>query len=294
MKLTTLLSASLLWGSSLAIADEHKSPLTVTPVAKQLHVIYGQGGNIAVSHGKDGLYIIDDQFARLSDEIKKALGNIQTNRAEFVVSTHHHGDHTGGNENFANDGSHIIAHHNVYKRLEHKHGKNSKFLPVLSFGHDMTLHFNDEKANLKHYPHAHTDGDSVIFFTKANAVHLGDIYFNLGGLPFVDVDSGGSLSGVIDAVADILKQVDNQTIIIPGHGQVTNKQDLKKYLKLLKRARSLMVEAMSDGKTMEQVVTMRPLAPLKLKYSSWLPEERTTKLFYRSLSNKHTATKHHH
>jgi glyoxylase-like metal-dependent hydrolase (beta-lactamase superfamily II) len=287
MKLTTLLSAGLLLGSPLAIADEHKSPLTVTPVAKQLHVIYGQGGNIAVSHGKDGLYIIDDQFARLSNDIKKALGNIQTNRAEFVVSTHYHSDHTGGNENFANDGSHVIAHHNVHKRLEEKHGKNSKFLPVLSFGHDMTLHFNNEKANLKHYPHAHTDGDSVVFFTKANVIHLGDIYFNLGGLPFVDVDSGGSLSGVIDAVTDVLTHADDKTTIIPGHGQVTDKKSLKKYLVLLKRARSLMIEAMSGNKTMAEVVAIAPLSPLNLKYSNWLSQERTTELFYRSLKAKH-------
>lgn len=287
MKLPLLLGACLLLATPLVTADKHKSPLTVKPIAKQLHVIYGQGGNIAVSHGKDGLYIIDDQFARLSNDIKKALGNIQSNRAEFVVSTHHHGDHTGGNENFANDGSHIIAHHNVHKRLEEKHGKNSKFLPVISFGSDMTLHFNDEKANLKHYPHAHTDGDSVVFFTKANAIHLGDIYFNLGSLPFVDVDSGGSLSGVIDAVSDVLKHANNTSVIIPGHGKITNKQGLKDYLKRLKTARNLMISAMKDGQSLEQVIAMKPLSPLKLQYSNWLSEERTTTLFYRSLKAKH-------
>ena len=204
MKLPIALSACLLFSTANAFSDEHKSPLTVKPITKQLHVVYGQGGNIAVSHGKDGLYIIDDQFARLSDDIKKALGDIKTNKAEFVVSTHHHGDHTGGNENFANDGSHIIAHNNVHKRLEAQHGEGSKFLPVISFGDDMTLHFNGERAQLKHYPHAHTDGDSIIHFTKANVIHMGDIYFNLGGLPFVDVDSGGSVDGIINAVTDVL------------------------------------------------------------------------------------------
>jgi cyclase len=286
MKFPLALSACLLLCTQSAIADDHKSPLTVKSVGKQLHVIYGQGGNIAVSHGKDGLYIIDDQFARLSNDIKKALGDIKTNKAEFVVSTHHHGDHTGGNENFANDGSHIIAHHNVHKRLEAKHGKNAKALPVISFGDDMTLHFNNEHANIKHYPHAHTDGDSVVFFTNANVIHMGDIYFNLGGLPFVDVDSGGSVDGIIDAVADVLPHTDSNTVIIPGHGKITNKKALTEYLALMKKAKKLMLAAMKGGKSQVEVVTMDPLDGLKLKYSNWLSQERTTQLFYRGLQTK--------
>ena len=288
MKLPLALSACLLLSTQSAMADNHaKSPLTVKPVGEQLHVIYGQGGNIAVSHGKDGLYIIDDQFARLSKDIKKALGDIKTNKAEFVVSTHHHGDHTGGNENFAKEGSHIIAHHNVHQRLEKEHGKNSKFLPVISFGDDMTLHFNNEQANMKHYPHAHTDGDAVIFFTKANVIHTGDIYFNLGGLPFVDVDSGGSVNGIINAVTDILIHADDNTKIIPGHGKVTDKKGLAQYLALMKKAKGIMVKAMADNKSQADVVAMKPLDILNLTYSNWLPQERTTNLFYRSLKAKH-------
>lgn len=287
MKFPLLLGACLYLCTQSVVADEHKSPLTVKSISKQLHVIYGQGGNIAVSHGRDGLYIIDDQFARLSNDIKQALGNIHTNRAEFVVSTHHHGDHTGGNENFANDGSHIIAHHNVHKRLTVKHGENSKFLPVISFGNDMTLHFNNEKAKMKHYPNAHTDGDSVIFFTKANVVHMGDIYFNLGGLPFIDVDNGGSVNGVINAVSDVLTRINHDTVIIPGHGQVTDKKELNIYLTLIKEAKKLMLAAMAGGKTQAQVVALKPLSCLRLTYSDWLSEERTTTLFFQSL-------KHHH
>jgi len=286
MKFPLALSAFLLLCTQSAIADDHKGPLTVMPVGKQLNVIYGQGGNIAVSHGKDGLYIIDDQFARLSNDIKKALGDIKTNKAEFVVSTHHHGDHTGGNENFANDGSHIIAHHNVHKRLETKHGKNAKALPVISFGDDLTLHFNNEHANIKHYPHAHTDGDSVVFFTKANVIHMGDIYFNLGGLPFIDVDNGGSVDGIIDAVTDVLPHADDKTVIIPGHGKITDKTALAEYLTLMKKAKSLMVNAMKEGKNQAQVVALKPLDSLNLTYSDWLSQERTTELFYRGLSVK--------
>jgi len=287
MRLSLALGTCLLLCTTSAFADDHKSPLTVKPITEQLNVIYGQGGNIAVSHGKDGLYIIDDQFARLSNDIKKALGDIKTNKAEFVVSTHHHGDHTGGNESFAEDGSHIIAHNNVHKRLEAQHGKGSKFLPVISFGDDLTLHFNGENAKLKHYPHAHTDGDAIVHFTKANVIHMGDIYFNLGALPFIDVDSGGSVDGIINAVTDVLTYINDQTIVIPGHGKVTDTKALIKYLALMKKAKSAMVLAMEGNKSQEEVIAMKPLDVLNLQYSNWLSQERTTTLFYRSLKAKH-------
>lgn len=258
-----------------------------------LHVLYGQGGNIAISTGDDGIYIVDDQFAKLSDGIKAQISKLKSGVPEFVINTHHHGDHTGGNENFANAGSHVIAHHNVYNRLKEKHGEGSKYLPVISFSKDMTLHFNNEHAQLWHYHNAHTDGDAVIFYEKANAVHLGDIFFNLNSLPFVDVDSGGSLDGVIKAVSDVLSKVDGATKVIPGHGPVTNKAGLESYLSLLKQARELMINAMVDNKSLEDVLASKPLASLALTYSNWLPEERVTKLFYLSLKNA-DKSKHHH
>lgn len=262
-------------------------------LSDNLHVLYGQGGNIAISTGDDGIYIVDDQFAKLSDGIKAQISKLKSGLPEFVINTHHHGDHTGGNENFANAGSHVIAHHNVYSRLKEKHGEGSKYLPVISFSKDMTLHFNNEHAQLWHYHNAHTDGDAVIFYEKANAVHLGDIFFNLNSLPFVDVDSGGSLDGVIKAVSDVLSKVDGATKVIPGHGPVTNKAGLESYLSLLKQARELMINAMVDNKSLEDVLSSKPLASLALTYSNWLPEERVTKLFYLSLKNA-DKSKHHH
>lgn len=262
-------------------------------LSDNLHVLYGQGGNIAISTGDDGIYIVDDQFAKLSDGIKAQISKLKSGVPEFVINTHHHGDHTGGNENFANAGSHVIAHHNVYSRLKEKHGEGSKYLPVISFSKDMTLHFNNEHAQLWHYHNAHTDGDAVIFYEKANAVHLGDIFFNLNSLPFVDVDSGGSLDGVIKAVSDVLSKVDGATKVIPGHGPVTNKAGLESYLSLLKQARELMINAMVDNKSLEDVLASKPLASLALTYSNWLPEERVTKLFYLSLKNA-DKSKHHH
>ncbi|TMO70917.1 MBL fold metallo-hydrolase [Pseudoalteromonas sp. S3785] len=267
--------------SSATHADEN--PVTAEKLSDSVYVLFGQGGNIAASVGEDGIYIIDDQFAKLSNDIKKTISDLKPGSAEFVINTHHHGDHTGGNENFAKAGAHVIAHHNVHKRLEEKHGANSDYLPRISFGHDLKLHFNNEHAHVVHYAHAHTDGDAVIFFNNDNIVHMGDIYFNFGSLPFVDVDSGGSVDGILAAVDDVIKQIDERTIVIPGHGPVSDRSGLVTYAKLVKKAKDLMLKAMQNGASLEQVLKADPLATLNLKYAGWLPKEKVTTLFYRSL-----------
>ncbi|MCK8097296.1 MULTISPECIES: MBL fold metallo-hydrolase [unclassified Pseudoalteromonas] len=267
--------------SSATHADEN--PVTAEKLSDSVYVLFGQGGNIAASVGEDGIYIIDDQFAKLSDDIKKTISDLKPGSAEFVINTHHHGDHTGGNENFAKAGAHVIAHDNVHKRLEEKHGANSDYLPRISFGHDLKLHFNNEHAHVVHYAHAHTDGDSVIFFNNDNIVHMGDIYFNFGSLPFVDVDSGGSVDGILAAVNDVIKQIDERTIVIPGHGPVSDRSGLETYAKLVKKAKDLMLKAMQNNASLEQVLKADPLAELGLEYAGWLPKEKVTTLFYRSL-----------
>ena len=267
--------------SSATRADEN--PVTAEKLSDSVYVLFGQGGNIAASVGEDGIYIIDDQFAKLSDDIKKTISDLKPGSAEFVINTHHHGDHTGGNENFAKAGAHVIAHDNVHKRLEEKHGANSDYLPRISFGHDLKLHFNNEHAHVVHYAHAHTDGDSVIFFNNDNIVHMGDIYFNFGSLPFVDVDSGGSVDGILAAVNDVIKQIDERTIVIPGHGPVSDRSGLETYAKLVKKAKDLMLKAMQNNASLEQVLKADPLAELGLEYAGWLPKEKVTTLFYRSL-----------
>ena len=267
--------------SSATHADEN--PVTAEKLSDSVYVLFGQGGNIAASVGEDGIYIIDDQFAKLSNDIKKTISDLKPGSAEFVINTHHHGDHTGGNENFAKAGAHVIAHDNVHKRLEEKHGANSNYLPRISFGHDLKLHFNNEHAHVVHYAHAHTDGDSVIFFNNDNIVHMGDIYFNFGSLPFVDVDSGGSVDGILAAVNDVIKQIDERTIVIPGHGPVSDRSGLETYAKLVKKAKDLMLKAMQNDASLEQVLKADPLAELGLEYAGWLPKEKVTTLFYRSL-----------
>ncbi len=275
---------ALITGLLLSIATHaDENPVTAEKLSDSVYVLFGQGGNIAASVGEDGIYIIDDQFAKLSNDIKKTISDLKPGSAEFVINTHHHGDHTGGNENFAKAGAHVIAHDNVHKRLEEKHGANSDYLPRISFGHDLKLHFNNEHAHVVHYAHAHTDGDSVIFFNNDNIVHMGDIYFNFGSLPFVDVDSGGSVDGILAAVNDVIKQIDERTIVIPGHGPVSDRSGLETYAKLVKKAKDLMLKAMQNNASLEQVLKADPLAELGLEYAGWLPKEKVTTLFYRSL-----------
>ena len=267
--------------STTAQADD--GPVTAQKLSEHVYVLFGQGGNIAASVGDDGIYIIDDQFAKLSDDIKKTISDLKPGSAEFVINTHHHGDHTGGNENFAKAGAHVIAHDNVHKRLEEQHGEGSDFLPRISFGRDLKLHFNNEHAHVVHYEHAHTDGDSVIFFSNDNIVHMGDIYFNFGSLPFVDVDSGGSVDGILAAVNDVINQIDDNTKVIPGHGKVSDRSGLIAYGKLVQNAKDVMLKAMQNNASLEQVLKADPLAELGLEYAGWLPKEKVTTLFYRSL-----------
>ena len=268
--------------STTAQADD--GPVTAQKLSEHVYVLFGQGGNIAASVGDDGIYIIDDQFAKLSDDIKKTISDLKPGSAEFVINTHHHGDHTGGNENFAKAGAHVIAHDNVHKRLEEQHGEGSDFLPRISFGHDLKLHFNNEHAHVVHYEHAHTDGDSVVFFSNDNIVHMGDIYFNFGSLPFVDVDSGGSVDGILAAVNDVINQIDDNTKVIPGHGKVSDRSGLIAYGKLVQNAKDVMLKAMQNNASLEQVLKADPLAELNLEYAGWLPKEKVTTLFYRSLN----------
>lgn len=255
-------------------------------LTEHVYVLFGQGGNIAIHVGDDGTYIIDDQFARLSTQIKKHISALKPGVPEFVINTHFHGDHTGGNEAFSLAGSHVIAHDNVHKRLVKKHGTASAYLPRVSFDQTLTLNFNNEQAHIAHFAHAHTDGDAVVTFTKANIVHMGDLYFNLGGLPFVDVDSGGSVDGLLRALRDIKAAINDKTVLIPGHGEVSNKGELVQYIVRIDKARTLMLKAMAQGATQQEVLRLDPLAELNLPYTNWLPRERVTQLFYRSLAKK--------
>lgn len=223
----------------------------------------GWGGNLAASVGEDGIFLVDDQFAPLTDEISASLAEVSDQPLRFVINTHWHHDHTGGNENFGSSGSLIIAHDNVRRRMSTE--QVSEFLgrttppspevalPIITFSDTTTLHLNGEAIAAYHSPHGHTDGDAIIHFRDSNVIHMGDTYFN-GMFPFIDLDSGGNANGVIAAVDLALGMADANTRIIPGHGPLASRDDLQAYRDFLARIRDEVRRRMDDGQSLEAII----------------------------------------
>jgi glyoxylase-like metal-dependent hydrolase (beta-lactamase superfamily II) len=233
--------------------------IKVTKVGGTVYMLEGSGGNIGVSVGEDGIVIVDDQFAPLAPKIKAALKEITDKPIKFVLNTHFHGDHTGGNAQFGAEAP-IIAHDNVRKRLE-EGGKvlgnatppaPKEALPVITFNDRASVHLNGEDIRAIHVPNGHTDGDSVIFFPKSNVVHMGDDFVTYG-FPFVDAQNGGSVSGLIAGVEKVLTMIPDDAKIIPGHGPLSSPADVRKFLNMLKETRGLVAQAARDGKTPAQM-----------------------------------------
>jgi cyclase len=244
---------------ALAQQDFSKVEIKVTKVAGGIYMLEGSGGNIGVSVGDDGIVIVDDQFAPLAPKIKAALKGITDKPVRFVLNTHFHGDHTGGNVEFGTEAT-IIAHENVRKRLQEGGAvlgnpvapTPKEALPVVTFNDRATVHLNGEDIRAIHFPNGHTDGDSVIFFPKSNVVHLGDDFVTYG-FPFVDAANGGSVSGMIAGVEKVLTMVPSDAKIIPGHGPLSTPADVKKYVDMLKDTRELVAKALASGKTPDQI-----------------------------------------
>ena len=219
------------------------------PVAKNIYMLEGSGGNIGVSIGADGNLIVDDQFAPLAEKIDAAVQKLNPGKIKFVLNTHHHGDHTGGNAAFGAKDATIIAQTNVRKRLSGEANSKKEALPVITFDQSASVHFNGEEIKLLHHGPGHTDGDSIIYFTGANVVHMGDQFFN-GGFPFVDLNSGGTVEGYIKTVSVVLEKVPADAKIIPGHGKLANVQDLKDYHAMLVETTSLVKKGIAEGKSL--------------------------------------------
>ena len=251
--------------------DFSKVQIKVNKVAGHVYMLEGAGGNIGVSVGDDGIVIVDDQFAPLAEKIREALKGITDKPVRFVINTHYHGDHTGGNLEFQKNAP-IIAQDNVRKRLEEgvmAGGGNSLThkaepqpagaLPIITFDHQVTVHLNGEDIRALHMPAGHTDGDSVIFFPKSNVVHMGDDFVTYG-FPFVDINAGGSVRGIIDAVDKVLAQVPADAKFIPGHGEISTADDMRKYQQMLKDTVAVVDAAMKQGKTLDQMKQEKILA----------------------------------
>ena len=228
------------------------------------YMLVGKGGNIGLSVGEDGVLLIDSQFKQLTDKILSAINNRITDKpVKFLIDTHWHQDHTGGNENFVKNGAIIIAHENVRERLNTEQFVdflNKTFeasplnaLPTITYNDSITFYFNEDKIDVYHLPHAHTDGDSIIYFNKRNIIHTGDIYVN-GRYPFIDHSSGGSIDGIITGIEKIISIIDNETKVIPGHGLLSNLGELQDYLIMLKDIRQQVLIMVNNGATLDEII----------------------------------------
>jgi glyoxylase-like metal-dependent hydrolase (beta-lactamase superfamily II) len=282
----------LLAGSDVLFAqrDFSKVEIKATHVAGNVHMLTGAGGNIGVSNGKDGVLIVDDQFAPLANQILAALREIGSMRLRFILNTHWHGDHTGGNVALAHRAP-IVAHANVRRRLEtgmDLPGRKTPpapeaALPILTFDQSMSIYFNGEEIRVIHFPESHTDGDSVIFFTESNVVHMGDNLFS-GMFPFVDLDSGGDVEGLARSVGKILAMLPEDVKIIPGHGPLSTKEDLKTFHEMLLECLDLVRGKMKAGKTVIQIQDEG--VPERWKDWAWgfVSTDRWLETVHRSLS----------
>ena len=269
----------ILFFSNLSFSQQDftKIEIKAQPITDSIFMLTGEGGNMAISIGEDGSFLIDDQFSRLTKKIIADITKLGGQTPKFMINTHWHYDHTGGNENLGKAGTVIVAHDNVRKRMSvdsvitafnaNIPASPKVALPVITFSTDTTLHFNDEKIRATHISNAHTDGDAIVFFEKANVLHTGDIYFN-GFYPFIDTDHGGSLSGMAKAVELILPMINEKTIIIPGHGKLSNKKELSEYGAML-NVMAKKIDALKDqGKSVDEIVAAKPSAEFDVKWGN--------------------------
>lgn len=280
--------------------DFSKVEMKVTNVAGNVYMLEGAGGNIGALVGEDGIVIIDDQYAPLVDKIRAALKGITDKPVRFVINTHYHEDHTGGNALFSQSST-VIAQDNVRKRLQSggKAGNGGSVqldvkpaapeaLPIITFEHDVTVHLNGEDIRALHFPSGHTDGDSIIFFPKANVVHMGDDFVTYG-FPFIDVAAGGSVKGMIDAVEAVIQKLPPDVKVIPGHGPISTVDDMRAFVKMLKETSAVVEKALKEKKTLDQMKKEKILEPWKKYDGDFINSDAFIETLYNSLTGKTDA-----
>lgn len=301
MKRLLYVNALLLIGfstiTSFAQQDFSKVEIKATKVSGNVYMLEGSGGNIGVSVGADGLLIVDDQFAPLADKIKATLKSLGEGKLKFILNTHWHGDHTGGNAVFGPEAP-IIAQTNVRKRLAE--GVNipnrnikpapKEALPVITFDQSVSVYFNGEEIRVIHFPRGHTDGDAVIFFTGSNVVHMGDDFFN-GMFPFIDLDSGGDVDGYLKNVSEVVGKLPANVKIIPGHGPLANAEDLKRFHQMLVATTGIVRQKMAAGKKVEEIKAEGFPPEWKSWGAGFVNADRWIDTIYRSYSTTGTSTK---
>jgi cyclase len=267
-----MLTLALLLIAAPAAAQQQIDPDKITIEAEAagpgVHVLYGAGGNMALGHGADGVFLVDDQFAPLSPKIMAKIREIAGRDVRFLVNTHWHYDHTGGNENFGKAGTLIVAHDNVRVRMATEQRRGDRVtppspppaLPVITFDSTNSFHINGDTVRAIHVPHAHTDGDALIRFEKANVLHMGDTFFNMNTFPFIDLASGGSIRGLIAAIDRGLELSDDATRIIPGHGKMTDRKALAGYRAMLADVTTKVERLKTEGQPRDAIIAAKPAA----------------------------------
>lgn len=242
--------------------------ITAEEIAPGIAVLFGAGGNIGVSHGDDGTILVDDQFAPLTGKIQAAVAQLGASPVEYLINTHWHGDHTGGNENLGKAGATIFAHDNVRVRLAEGRPEGNRpiapapkeALPVVTYGQGVTLHVNGDTVDVIFLGGGHTDGDSIVHWREDNVVHMGDLYFKIPGYPFIDVRSGGNVINAMNSLDQVIRMTDDETKIIPGHGPMSNKAELVAYRAMIGEAVNLVRALKDGGSTADEAVAAKPLA----------------------------------
>lgn len=288
-------AAALTAVSASAQQDFSAVQIQTTEVADDLYMLVGAGGNLSLSVGEDGAFLVDDQFAPLSDKILAAVAAVTDSSVRFLVNTHFHGDHTGGNENIGRTGAIIVAHENVRARMSTDQfraifdqaipASPPDALPVVTFADQINFHWNGTEIVAFHVPNAHTDGDAIIAYPQKNVVQMGDVFFN-GAYPFVDVSSDGSLDGYIAAVERVLALpfMNAQTKIIPGHGPLATPADLRTFLGVLTTARQRLQSLIDRGLSEDQVVAQDPMSDYNAAWGNgFMNPENFVRLSYQSL-----------
>ncbi len=279
--------------------DYSQVQITSTPLAANLYLLEGAGGNIAACVGPDGALLVDDEFAPLADKIRAALKNLGADKpVRFVINTHYHFDHTGGNLAFAQSGAVLVAHDNLRTRLERGgtvgNGGSISMqvqpspagaLPMVTYANELTVHLNGVEVRVHHYPRAHTDGDSVVFFPAANVVHMGDIFVRYG-FPFIDINGGGDVRGMIAACVDVIRTMRPGARVVPGHGAVASLDDLREYVQMLEDTSALVQKALKAGQTLERMKKDKILGAWSARYSpakGFIDTDAFTDSLYNSL-----------
>ena len=257
-----------------------------------IYMLTGQGGNIGLSVGDDGVFIVDDQFAPLTDKILAVIADITSESVRFVFNTHWHGDHTCGNENLGWAGALIVAHENVRQRMSmdqvlERIGRPAAespavaegSWPVVTFTEEVTFHLNGDELHAFHVENAHTDGDAIVHFKRANVVHMGDTFFR-DRFPFIDTATGGSIDGIIAAAGAALALMDAETQVIPGHGALSNRENLREYRDALKTMRDAVADLMEQGRSLAQIIAARPI---RVQAEAWGQNEAAEASFVETI-----------